>query len=111
MYAKKRKEIDSLDEQINNLEGKVGEATPGDIYAILAQWAWFSQILPDDADDDDNEIFLKQSFIDCWNEYLFEHNHPYPNQDWLMTEGSKAVNGYVDALEKEYEEASEKGEA
>ena len=111
MYAKKRKEIDSLDEQINNLEGKVGEATPSDIYAILAQWAWFSQILPDDADDDDNEIFLKQSFIDCWNEYLFEHNPPYPNQDWLMTEGSKAVNGYVDALEKEYEEASEKGEA
>ena len=113
MYAKKRKEINSLDEQINNLEGKVGEATPGDIYAILAQWAWFSQILPDDTDD--NEIFLKQTFIDCWNEYLFDHSHPYPKQDWLMTEGSKSIavdtQKYIDALEKEHEEVSEKGES
>ena len=111
MYAKKRKEIDSLDEQINNLEGKVGEATPSDIYAILAQWAWFSRTLFYEDDDEEDETFLKQSFITLWNEYLFEHNPPYPNQDWLMTEGSKAVNGYVDALEKEHEEASEKGEA
>jgi len=101
MYASKRKEIAGLDKQIDSLEGRVGEATPSDIYTILAQWAWFSQILPDN--DDDNEIFLKQTFIDCWNEYLFDHSHPYPKQDWLMTEGSKAVVGYVDDLEKEHE--------
>ena len=101
MYASKRKEIAGLDKQIDSLEGRVGEATPSDIYTILAQWAWFSQILPDN--DADNEIFLKQTFIDCWNEYLFDHSHPYPKQDWLMTEGSKAVVGYVDALKKEHE--------
>jgi len=113
MYAKKRKEIDILDKQIDGLEGKVGEATPSDIYTILAQWAWYSQILPDN--DDDNEIFLKQTFIDCWNEYLFDHSHPYPKQDWLMTEGSKSIavdtQKYIDALEKEHEKVSEKGEA
>ena len=51
MYASKRKEIAGLDKQIDSLEGRVGEATPSDIYTILAQWAWFSQILPDNDDD------------------------------------------------------------
>ncbi len=56
------------------MQGRVGNVNPVDMLRVIEQFCDYSQI----------DINVESAFEGFWNEYLFDHDAPLPDQDFLM---------------------------